>query len=409
MSERTLNKPVAAIVSLSLILGAVAVAIILIATKPEAAKTPPTKRAELVHVQPLERTDETVVLRLTGTVTPARHVMLRSRVSGEVVGMAPGFIDGGLLAEGEAMLTIDPIDYELALAQSESALEKARFDYKLELGRQDVAKREWELLKPEGSVSELEQELALRTPHLTASKAALKAAEANLAKARLDLERTRIKAPFNAVVLGRNANLGTQASPQDMLAELAGTDAYWVTVSVPVDRIRWIAIPGSKARIYSGKTRIHTDNNRVREGTVIKLLGDLEDKGRMARVLIEVKDPLALNPENAGKKPLLLGEYVQADIDGSVLEKVFSIPRNALRENAQVWLATSTNTLAFRPVEVLWRDAARVLVGGGLTAGQKLITSDITAPIPGMDVSTGKTEDEISRNDEKPLEAEENG
>lgn len=400
MSERTFNKPTAAVVSFSLIAGAIVVAIVLVSTRPRAEKVPPPKRTELVKIQPLQQTDETVVLRLTGTVTPAKQVMLRSRVSGEVVGMAPGFIDGGLLTEGEAMLTIDPIDYELALAQSESALEKARFDYKIELGRQDVAKREWELLKPEGEVSELETELALRTPHLTASKAALQAAEANLAKARLNLERTRINAPFNAVVLSRNTNLGSQAAPQDILAELADIDAYWVTASVPVDRIRWITIPGSTARIYSG-------NDSIREGTVIKLLGDLEEKGRMARVLIEVKDPLALQPENLGKNPLLLGEYVRADISGSVLPQVYSIPRNALRENSQIWLVTSTNTLAVRPVDVLWRDADRVIVADGLSAGEMLIVSDITAPIPGMDVSTEKMEDEISRNDAETLDTEE--
>ena len=402
MSERTFNKPTAAIVSFSLIAGAIVVAIVLVSTRPRAEKVPPPKRTELVKIQPLQQTDETVVLRLTGTVTPAKHVMLRSRVSGEVIGMAPGFIDGGLLTEGEAMLTIDPVDYELALAQSESALEKARFDYKIELGRQDVAKREWELLKPEGEVSELETELALRTPHLTASKAALQAAEANLAKARLDLQRTRINAPFNAVVLHRNTNLGAQAAPQDILAELADIDAYWVTASVPVDRIRWITIPGSTARIYSG-------NDSMREGTVIKLLGDLEEKGRMARVLIEVKDPLALRPENLGKNPLLLGEYVRADISGSVLPQVYSIPRNALRENSQIWLVTSTNTLAVRPVDVLWRDADRVIVADGLSAGEQLIVSDITAPVPGMDVSTEKMEDEISRNDAETPDTEENG
>jgi len=392
MSERTFNKPAAAIISFSLIAGAIVVAIVLVSTKPKAEKVPPPKRVELVKVQPLQQTDETVVLRLTGTVTPAKQVMLRSRVSGEVVGMAPGFIDGGLLTEGEAMLTIDPIDYELALAQSESALEKARFDYKIELGRQDVAKREWELLKPEGEVSELETELALRAPHLTASKAALQAAEANLAKARLDLERTRITAPFNAVVLSRNTNLGSQAAPQDILAELADIDAYWVTASVPVDRIRWITIPGSTALIYSG-------NDHIREGTVIKLLGDLEEKGRMARVLIEVKDPLAQQPENIGKHPLLLGEYVRADISGSVLPQVYSIPRKALRENSQIWLVTSTNTLVVRPVDVLWRDADRVIVADGLSAGEELIVSDITAPIPGMDVSTGEDEETPSPED----------
>ena len=382
MSERTINKPLAAFISITLILGALLIAFIFVKTKPVAEKKRPPKRAELVETQPLKRSNETVVLQLTGTVTPATEIRLRARVSGEVVSLSPDFIDGGLVAEGEQLLTIDPVDYELALTQSLSALEKARFDYKIEQGRQDVAKREWELLKPEDEVSELEMELALRTPHLKASKAALLAAEANLKKAQINLERTKISTPFNAVVLKRNTNLGSQAAQQDVLAELAGTDAYWITVSVPVDRIAWITIPGSTARIYSG-------DNQSREGTVIKLLGDLEEKGRMARLLIEVKDPLARRPENKGKKPLLLGEYVRADIDGRVMEQVYSIPRNALREGSQVWLASKDNKLDARTVEVLWRDAGWVLIKENLAEGEKLITSDITAPIPGMDVSTG--------------------
>lgn len=396
MSERTISKPIAAVVSILLIVGALLIAFVLVKTKPTAEKKQPPKRAELVEIQTLERSNETVVLRLTGTVIPSKKVRLRARVSGEVTGMAPGFIDGGLLSENEAILTIDPVDYELALAQAESALEKARFDYKIELGRQDVAKREWELLKPEGDVSELEMELALRTPHLKASKAALQAAEANLKKAELNLERTQIHAPFSAVVLSRNANLGSQAAQQDVLAELAGTDVYWVTVSIPVDRIEWITIPGSTARIHSG-------NQSVREGKVIKLLGSLEEKGRMARLLIEVKDPFALLPENLGKKPLLLGEYVRAEIDGRVMSQAFSIPRHALRENSQVWLVSSSNTLDICTIDILWRDANQVLIKDGLLAGDQLVVSDLTAPIPGMDLSTGEkkadTENEIPSND----------
>ncbi len=382
MSERMVKKSTSTFVGTLLIIGALLIAVVLVKTKPKAEKKQRPKRAELVDIRPLKLTDETVVLRLTGTVTPAKKVRLRARVSGEVVEMAKGFIDGGLLSKNESILKIDPVDYELALAQSEAALEKARFEHKLELGRQDVAKREWELLKPEGEISELEIELSLRSPHLKSSKAALKAAAAALKKAELNLARTEIAAPFDAVVLSRNANLGSQAALQDVLAELAGIDSYWITVSVPVDRIEWITIPGSAARIYS-------DKRGFREGTVIKLLGSLEEKGRMARLLIDVKDPLARRPENAVKKPLLIGEYVRADIDGRILDDVFSLPRHALRENSQVWLATAENSLELRTVEVLWRDADRVLIEEGLAPGERLIISDITAPIPGMAINTG--------------------
>jgi RND family efflux transporter MFP subunit len=354
---------------------------VLVATAPKAEKKRPPKSAALVEVKTLERSDEIIVLELTGTVTPAEEVMMRARVNGEVIAIAPSFIDGGLLKKGEEAVRIDPVDYELALATAKSALETARFNYKLELGRQDVAKREWELLKTDNA-TEQEQELALRIPHLAASKAALEAAEANLLNAELDLQRTTIRAPFNAIVLSRNVNIGSQASLQDVLASLAGTDAYWVLASIPVDRLEWIEIPGSTARILS-------PSGAVREGQVIRLLADLEEKGRMARILIEVNDPLCLQPENADRKPLLIGEYVQTKISGRKLENVYSIPRNALHDNRNIWIAAEDNTLDLREIKVLWRDEQRILIRDGISDGTRLIVSDLTAPVQGMDLNTG--------------------
>jgi len=370
---------------LALVAVALTIATVLVATAPKAEKKRPPKSAALVEVMTLAPTNETVVLELAGTVTPAEEVLLRARVSGEVDSISPHFIEGGLLSKGEEAVLIDPVDYELALAAARSALVTARFNYKLELGRQDVAQREWEMLKTDDA-TEQEKELALRIPHLAASKAALEAAEAALADAALDLGRTTIRAPFNAIVISRNVNVGSQASLQDVLANLAGTDAYWVLVSIPVDRLGWVKVPGSSARIIS-------PSGAVREGRVIKLLADLEEKGRMARLLIEVRDPLCLLPENADRTPLLIGEYVRAEISGRELQQVYSIPRKALHNNQNIWIATPDNTLDIRRVDVLWRDEQRILVRDSMRAGERLIVSDLTAPIQGMDLNTGKNEE----------------
>jgi multidrug efflux pump subunit AcrA (membrane-fusion protein) len=387
-----MRKTTIALICIGLLVIAAIGAIVFVKTAPKAEKKRPPRMAALVQTQPLIQTDETVVVYLTGTVSPAKEVMLRARVSGEVVSMSPDFIEGGLLPRDADILNIDPVDYELALAAARSALETARFNYKIELGRQDVARREWELLKTDDA-SDLEKELALRTPHLAASKASLEAAEASLKKAEIDLSRTKIRTPFNAVVLERRVNLGSQASMQDILAVLAGTDTYWITVSVPVDRLEWITVPGSSARIIS-------NSGAVREGRVIKLLGDLEERGRMARLLVEVEDPLCLQPENRGAKPLLLGEYVRAEISGSTLKGVSRIPRNALRENDQIWMAAD-GQLDIRKAEVLWRDAENVLIRADGTGEGLLIVSDLNTPIQGMDVNPGQ-----GRAKTKPLEEE---
>ena len=387
-----MRKTVIAIISLGLLAFAIIGAVVFVKTAPKAERKQPPKMAPLVDTQPLERTDETVVLHLTGTVMPAEEVLLRARVGGEVVKTAPEFLEGGLFSRGTHILTLDPTDYELALAQAQSALETARFNYKLELGRQDVAKREWELINSGEEASDAEKELALRIPHLAASKAALQAAESMLAKAELDLTRTEIRAPFNAVVLSADVNVGSQASPQDRLARLVGTDTYWIRVSIPVDRIDWVTIPGSPVRVVSSSGATH-------EGRVIKLLGDIEERGRMARLLVEVEDPLCLKPESKEGKPLLLSEYVRTEIQGRELKGVYNIPRHALRENNLIWIARD-GKLEIRKAEVLWRGTRHVLIRAlnEDAAQDLLIVSDMTTPIQGMDVNTGKDQKEKPRN-----------
>jgi hypothetical protein len=106
----------------------------------------------------------------------------------------------------------------------------------------------------------------------------------------------------------------------------------------------------------------------------------------MARVLVRVDDPLGLIQPNPSCKPLLLGEYVHVDIEGRVLEDVVALSRDALRDGNRVWIATPEDTLDIRPVDVAWRDAHMVYLGGGIAAGEKIILSDISTPIQGMEV-----------------------
>ncbi|MDA3832169.1 MAG: HlyD family efflux transporter periplasmic adaptor subunit [Spirochaetales bacterium] len=253
----------------------------------------PVRLAPLVQVKPLFPANHIVVLKAMGTVVPAIEVELKPQVTGEVIDINPDFIEGGLLKAGSLVLQIDTEDYKLALTQKEKALADASYSLKLELGRQEVAKQEWELLNGDKDAEDREVELALRKPHLEKAKAEINAAKAEIEKAYLDLSRTQIKAPFNAMVLSRLVNIGSQVTPQQRLAELVGSDSYWIQASVPVDRLSWIQIPRSKGDPAT-RARIIYANSYERIGTVIRLMGDLSPEGRMARVLIEVVDPVGL-------------------------------------------------------------------------------------------------------------------
>jgi RND family efflux transporter MFP subunit len=369
-------------------------------TTPKARKRPPVATAPLVEVEKVYPGMHVVMVPAMGTVIPSRELMLKARVSGEIVGMSPEFVEGGFLAAGEEILRIEPADYELAVVQKQSQVAEATYALKLEMGYQDVAKREWELLEGGKEASEMDIELALRRPHLEKAKADLSAARAELDQARLDLERTRIHSPFNAIVLTKSVEKGSYVSAKDSLAELLCTDEYWIRVSLPVDRLKWISIPKNGGERGS-RARISYRNGSELSGRVIKLMGDLETEGRMARVLVSVKDPLGLKTKRRGRPPLLIGEYVSLKLEGRRLENIFPIPRAALRDNTSIWIAGDDGKLRIRHVGTVWRNEQTVLVKDGLKPGDSLIISDLPAPVDGMSV---KVQSSRSDSGNKPLE-----
>ncbi len=362
--------------------GAVA-AFLIIRTSPQPRKTVPKKAVPQVHVETISLGKEKVTLSAMGTVVPARKLELKSRVAGEVVKIHPELMEGGLIREGEVILTIDPADYQLAVAQKKSRVAEARYAFKLELGHQEVAKKEWALLGGGKPASDLDLELALRKPHLEKARAEVAAAEAELKQARLDLERTRITAPFNVIVLAKNVEKGTQVGTQATLAELVGTDEYWVQVSLPVDRLGWFKVPGSNAE-KGASAQVFPDGSPEFRGRVIKLLGDLEEEGRMARVLVTVSDPFGYLSKDGERRPLLIGQYVRVQIAGKEMDSTARIPRSALHEGKKVWLVDDNGKLQAREVTVVWREEETLLIREGLNDGDRLVTTEMAAPEEGM-------------------------
>jgi RND family efflux transporter MFP subunit len=361
---------------------------------PRTQKRPPAKLTPVVRVETVEPSDYQIVVTAMGTVIPDREIVLKPRVSGEIVEIHPEFTEGGILKKGMKVLQIDPKDYELNLEQKQSAVTDAESALKLELGHQEVAKREWELLNGTKPAQDMEKELALRKPHLDKARADLAAAQADFKKAMLDFERTHIMVPFNAMVRTKTVDLGSQVTPQEPLAELVGTDAYRIQTSIPSDRLGWIQIPGQAGD--SGSTaRIIYDQGHECSGTVSRLMGDLSTEGRMSRILVEVTDPLGLKASSQRRPPLLIGEYVRVEIQGRKLDGVFQIPRTALRDNSSVWIAGENQTLKIRKVRPIWRDADVVLLKEGLKPGERLIVSDLPGVVEGMSVSVDALKSEI--------------
>ena len=379
-----------------LVVGAgIATLVALNKTKPEAKQKPVDERGELVEIEELRRTNERVEVVARGVVVPARQVILSSEVGGRVIQMNESLVPGGLLVAGETALRVDARDYRLALEQQYAAVNRAETELEIEKSRKSVAEREWEKFgsKRGGTASPL----ATREPQLKSAEVAVKSARSGVKQARLRVNRTTVKAPFNGIVQVRNVEMGQVVAPGTPVATLVGIDAYWVQVSVRISQLSSFAIPGIGGSETGAEAEVRQrvgDEIHVRKGKVVRLLGDVDPAGRMARILVEIPNPLNTKgsvitgrdekPSPSATIPLLLNTYVEVGITARELDGVFSVPRSAIHDGNKAYVMSADSKLEIRDVNILWREPAVVLVGEGLKEGDKLIVSQVAAPVAGM-------------------------
>ena len=370
-----------------LLVGAV-LTILIFNTEPTASQSGASvETAMLVDVVEVERGNYTPIIRATGTVEPSQDIMLSPRVEGEIMELSENFTPGGYVEQGDVLLQIDPSDYRNALLQRRSELRSAEANLAIEMGQQNVAQQDYELL--DDSLSAESKALVLREPQLNTARAMVESAEAAVQQAELNLERTTIRAPFDAYILSRMANVGSQVSPGDQLGRLVGLDTYWVSAMVPLASLRWIDVPengvtGSEVAI---RNRTSWDPGEQRTGRIFRLVGALEDQTRMASLLISVDDPLSYRSENSDQPRLMIGSFVESNIRANELEGVIRLSRDYVRQNDTAWVMEESR-LQIRELDVLFRDADYAYVTSGLEDGDQVVTTTLSTVVEGSRLRT---------------------
>jgi RND family efflux transporter MFP subunit len=370
---KLLTRVVAPVGILGLGLGC-AGALVALAPKPQSQEGAEVAIAvEVVEVQPQ---DVSAVVQVTGTVQAAKQVGLTPEVQGRVVFVDERLAPGGRFGEGEVLLRVDARDYRAALAADEARLAQAELEVALERQRQLTADREWEIV----GNSDAEEPLALRRPHLKVAESNLASAVAGVERSRLNVSRTSLRVPFNSIVVSETVDEGQVVGPGAPVVTLIGTDAVRVLVSVPVEKLARIDVPGmggdfgSSARIIQslgGQDRI------VRTGQVTGVSGQLDPQTRTAQLVITVPDPMS------GEAPLLPGSFVEVEVVGKTLPNAVSVPRVALSGADRVWVVRDDRLVASR-VDIGWRSADEVFVTAGLEAGDQVLVTPISLPVEGM-------------------------
>jgi RND family efflux transporter MFP subunit len=353
-------------------------------TEPTATRIAATRKsAMLVDVIEVHKANHRPDILAMGTVEASQDITLSPRVGGEIVSRSQAFTPGGYGEKGDVLLRIDPADYRNTLQQRKSELRQTIADLNVEMGRQNVARQDYQLLD-ETLSPELES-LVLRKPQLSAARAVVEVARAAVKQAELELERTNIRAPFDAHILSRKANVGSQVSPGDDLGRLVGRETYWVVATVPLSKLQWLAFPktadetGSEVQI---RNRSSWPEGVYRTGYLFRLVGALEERTRMARVLISVPDPLSYKPESADLPPLMIGAFVETRIEAGEIADVVRLNRDYIRANNTVWVMED-DKLSVRPVEIVLQDATDAYISKGLNHLERVVTTNLSTPRDG--------------------------
>ena len=362
----------------------------------EAETAPPSETVLPVEVITVAHDAGPATIVATGTVTAAQQVVLTPEVGGKLREVSEKLVLGGRFNKGELLARIDSSNYVAGLRLAEQQLEQARLELALERGRGEVAAREWRMLGQAAKAGR-DAQLALREPQLAVAQAAVATAEAQLEKARMDVGRTRLTAPFNAVVVAESVDVGQVVGAGTQVATLVGTDRARVTVSVPVDQLPVVEAPGvaradgslpirgSTATV----TQTLTDGSRiVREGDVLGISGQLDPQTRTAQVTVDI--PTTTDPSGIS---LLPGAFVSVAIHGSGWDRAFRLPRTALSNGDTVWVVDEESTLRRREVSVAWSLPDAVVLSDGLSAGEQVVVSAMSNPLVGQRVAAQTRED----------------
>lgn len=386
------------LISAIILVAAIVVTVLIFVNEPTAQKSGATKQtAMLVETTEVQRGNFNPHIEVTGTVRAARQLTLSPQVGGVVVKRGEAFVPGGFVQKGELLLQIQTNDYRNTLALRQSELEQARADLDLEQGRQDVAQQEFDLVNE--TLPEMNKDLVLRQPQLNTVKARVQAAEAAVDQARLNLQRTSITAPFDAHILSRNANLGSQLAPGDNLGRLVGIEEYWVVATVPLSSLRWLSFPDSAGQTGSRvilRDRKAWEEGDFREGRLFRKIGALESQTRLARVIVKVEDPMGYHYDSL--PALMINSFVEAELEGENIKNVIRLNRDYLREDETVWVMKE-GKLEIREVQVEFMDKKYAYIRGGLQDGEKVVTTNIATISEGVALRTAQdsTENETAQ------------
>ena len=365
--------------------GASAISAALYFTRPAAEIAVPEESVVTVDVAEVVKQNVRIEVQAQGTVTPVQETTILAEVKGRIIEVAEAFHVGGFVSRGEVLLRIDPRDYQTSLLHAQAALESAESMLVQEKGRAQVALREWEKLPKNSQRTEEAKSLYLRKPQLEEADANLLAAQADLNTARDNLERTIIRAPYDALIRQKQTDLGQFVGPGTPLADIFSVETAEVRLPIPQSKLDYLELPGLEGYENGSAIDLYTDVSgdiKHWSARLHRTEGVFDERSRVLFTVARIDDPYGLR--HPDRLPLRVGTFVNANIEGRELSDVVVLPRYILRAGGYVWVVDESMHLRNRKVTSLRTGGDQIYISAGLADGDLVSLTSLDASFAGV-------------------------
>ncbi|SDY67572.1 efflux RND transporter periplasmic adaptor subunit [Nitrosomonas sp. Nm33] len=328
-----------------------------------------------------------------GRVMAQTEIDLVTGVSGNIIKISPAFVSGGFFKKGDVLVSIDPAEYDLRVAQAQARVMEAQYQLTREEAEAEQARDEWQHLG-QGEPNSLN----LRIPQLKEKKAKLAAEHEELKNARLLRQRTDIRAPFSGRVRNKEVGMGQYLSSGTVLGRIYSSDLAEVRLPLTTHELTFIDFPDLPHRSHAVKgaqvklTAYYNGQQQTWLGHIVRSEGVVDQDTGMVVLVAQIPDPFGLDAKKtdpgrgSSAASLPIGLYVEASIKGRWFDDLVILPASALRKNNQVAVVDQDSRLLFRTVEVLRREREQVIIKAGLNVGEHVFVSGLHHPVDGMSV-----------------------
>ncbi|TMP72830.1 efflux RND transporter periplasmic adaptor subunit [Pseudoalteromonas sp. S1609] len=354
---------------------------------PEARRFSSAPKAAIsVSVLELVPQSYQVMIDSYGTVKPRTQSLLVAQASGQIIEVSDEFREGGFFEKSDVLLKLDDRDHQAEVKSAQANLLTAEQSLLEEKARGQQALTDWKRLGGSSQASSL----VLREPQLAAAQAQVLSAQAALEKAELDLERTKVTAPYAGRILSRSVDLGQVVSNNTQLATIYAIDSVEIRLPIKNKDLSFVNLPeqyrnGAKNQAGS-LVKFSSDlvGEQTWQGQLARTEGAIDQNAQQLYVVAKIDDPYKSTASN--QYPIKIGQYIKAQIAGKTVQNALIIPNSTIYQGTYVYVVEG-DVLKRKDVTFAWQNANQAMIKTGLKANDKLVVTPLGQVSSGTKVS----------------------